>query len=477
MSQPKDRRQQPSGIPPWQLPPSQQDQPNSSPHQAGPPVEEHSRDNEESLTSILDSSESSFGDSSTTRNQNILIDQAHRFLTNKHLRHAPLEEKMRFLKGKGLSEESIDIIRQSLSNSNNSGPERATASRPYHDDSSSPTQTLEQSSSPTLKPLQETSASQPPIITYPEHLFPTSKPATPQQPPLITPSALLRTLYTSASAAAITYATSRYLVSPMLHDLTSARHDFATHTRSKLDELNDRLTRNVSVDPRALPGKAQGPGSQEAEAYDDEIETRSEDSDPTELFRRDFGTQTSPALSRRGSRSRRKTSRRRDSRDSDSSSTSYKPDRDESKHPAADPTETQTQHLSQLRDLCKSLTSSTLPSETSTSPLTALSNSTKSLRDDLNTLALETKDSRESNPWGVSSSSSDQTHRNKKEQNETSGMRAEIRSVKGLMLSARNFPGSAAGNGPLDRAGGASLRARHFAPSEGDEGVAVNGES
>ena len=382
---------------------------------------------------------------------------------------------MKFLKGKGLGEDSVDIVRQSLASRQSSeSRESANPSRSHLDESSPPRQTFDQSYGRSSNPEQEVPSPQPPIITYPEHLFPTTKPATRQQPPLVTPTALLRTLYTSAAAAALTYGTSRYLLSPMLEELSAARHDFASHTKSRVDELNDRLAKTVSVDPGIRPEKTQVAAHQDTEVYDHETETGSQDSDPTELFHRDFGTQTSSAHSRRGSNNRRRTRRRTDSRGSDSSSISDKSERGKSSNQAADAIETQTQHLFKLRDLCKSLTSSTLSSETPSDPLTALSNSTKSLRDDLNTLTAETKDSRESHPLAIHSSSNDQTERNRKEQEETSKMRAEIRSVKGLMLSARNFPGSTGLNGTLERDGGGSLRAKHFpAVGEGAESVTV----
>jgi hypothetical protein len=78
------------------------------------------------------------------------------------------------------------------------------------------------------------------------------------------------------------YGFSKYIIAPMRQDLTDSRHEFATHTQEQLVEFNKRLGEVVSVDPA----------------------TKSEaDSDPTELYHRDYGTQTTPQLSRRPSTS------------------------------------------------------------------------------------------------------------------------------------------------------------------------------
>lgn len=79
----------------------------------------------------------------------------------------------------------------------------------------------------------------------------------------------------------------------MTSALTESRHDFAQHTQEQLTELNRRLGDIVSVDP-ATKVKP----TTDADIQDDISEA---DSDPTELFHRDIGTQTTPTLSRRPS--------------------------------------------------------------------------------------------------------------------------------------------------------------------------------
>lgn len=87
------------------------------------------------------------------------------------------------------------------------------------------------------------------------------------------------------------YGLSKYVFAPMIQNLTESRHDFAAHTQEKLNELNERLGDVISVDPATRVNKA-------TDAADDVSEA---DSDPTELYHRDYGTQTTPELSRRPS--------------------------------------------------------------------------------------------------------------------------------------------------------------------------------
>ncbi|KAI5358320.1 Putative peroxisomal membrane protein [Septoria linicola] len=125
-------------------------------------------------------------------------------------------------------------------------------------------------------PPQQQQVAAPPIITYPEFLVEAHKP-----PPLITPARVLNTLYAAGGLATLVHAASKYIITPMVDNLSESRHDFLSHSQSKVDELNDRLSKLVSQQP--------GARSAASEAGDD---TDSETSDPTELYHRDMGTQT-----------------------------------------------------------------------------------------------------------------------------------------------------------------------------------------
>ncbi|EME39314.1 hypothetical protein DOTSEDRAFT_75137 [Dothistroma septosporum NZE10] len=137
------------------------------------------------------------------------------------------------------------------------------------------------------QPTQQTSAA-PPIITYPEFLVEAHKP-----PPLITPSRVLHFTYGAGAVAALLYGTSKWILNPMQDSLSEARHDFLTHSQSKVDELNERLSKIVTK----IPGPKKDGTSSEIDA--DEADSIT--SDPTELYHRDMGTQTSPPPTRRSS--------------------------------------------------------------------------------------------------------------------------------------------------------------------------------
>ena len=89
------------------------------------------------------------------------------------------------------------------------------------------------------------------------------------------------------------YGLSKYIIAPMTHGLAESRRDFASHTNEQLKELNERLRKAVSVDPASKVKPIEDGADNVSEA----------DSDPTELYHRDYGTQTTPNLSRRPSTS------------------------------------------------------------------------------------------------------------------------------------------------------------------------------
>ena len=77
------------------------------------------------------------------------------------------------------------------------------------------------------------------------------------------------------------YGLSKYIIAPMTENLADSRHDFASHAQDQLKELNEKLVKSVSVDPAS-----------KTKTITDIVDDISEaDSDPTELFHRDYGTQ------------------------------------------------------------------------------------------------------------------------------------------------------------------------------------------
>ena len=136
-------------------------------------------------------------------------------------------------------------------------------------------------SPPPPRPVSQPQRDTPPVVTYPEFL---TTPVAP--PPLITPTRVLNTLYAFGGLGALIYGASTYLVKPMSEALTSARHDLASTAQERLETFNEKLKPLVSTIPQ--PPLAHG------EAYADRDDDSDSDSDPTELFHRDIGVQTSP---------------------------------------------------------------------------------------------------------------------------------------------------------------------------------------
>lgn len=230
----------------------------------------------------------------TTRQE--LVDQASKFLEDESIRDAPTDRKIAFLESKGLNSDEIQQLlgvsrNPEASSSSSNSPETKSQEESSSVAASSTTQSEHALSSPASVPSSSTTATTtasrdtPPIITYPEFLFQPSKP-----PPLVTLNRVLYTIYGAAGLGASIYGASEYLVKPMLANLTSARHELATTAQENLQKLNEKLEKNVSVIPPHLTARKTHPDG-------DEDDTDSVTSDPTELFHRDMGTQTTPDVS------------------------------------------------------------------------------------------------------------------------------------------------------------------------------------
>ena len=143
----------------------------------------------------------------------------------------------------------------------------------------------EKADSHSSAPVKSSSDDRPPIVTYPEFLVKPERP-----PPLVTTNRLLNTMYTFAGLSTLLYGTSKYLIEPMVESLTDARCDLHKLTADKLDGLVAQMEKTVSVVP---PTKSQ---SGQPLYTDDDASSDAED--PSEMFHRDVGTQTSPMESR-----------------------------------------------------------------------------------------------------------------------------------------------------------------------------------
>ncbi|GAB0131992.1 hypothetical protein EsDP_00000443 [Epichloe bromicola] len=198
------------------------------------------------------------------------LEVARRFLGEEHVKASSRDKKIEFLKAKGLNESDIERL---LGQAEESNP---AASQQEQSLESETTTTRTPTSTSRLPPSNATN-DRPPIVTYPEFLVKPERP-----PPLVTRNGLINTLYAFAGLSTMLYATSKYLIAPMVENLTEARTELHHVAAKKLDHWVAQLERTVSVIPSAYS---------QSTAYDEKDSIDAED--PTEMFHRDVGTQTS----------------------------------------------------------------------------------------------------------------------------------------------------------------------------------------
>ncbi|KAI9155336.1 hypothetical protein HJFPF1_07918 [Paramyrothecium foliicola] len=207
------------------------------------------------------------GEATTTEPESQL-EVARRFLDDDEVKSAPHEKKAEFLRSKGIEESDIDTLLQEVQTSNNTPTTTA----------SSEISSQNNAKRETTSPPGDESASRPPIVTYPEFL---AKPTRP--PPLVTTNRLLHTLNAFGALSAVLYGASKFVVGPMVENLTAARVELHGTASSKLDDLVTKLEQTVSeIPPSRKPVDA-------ALLAD----SASDIDDPAEMFHRDVGTQTS----------------------------------------------------------------------------------------------------------------------------------------------------------------------------------------
>ncbi|KAJ5594896.1 uncharacterized protein N7459_001104 [Penicillium hispanicum] len=378
-----------------------------------------------------------------------LLDQASRFLEDESIRDSPTDRKVSFLESKGLNQEEIQqllgLSRNPEATSNSSGTTEdkgeettPTPSSSSHHEATSPSTATESSTTtamaqarPPVTPSTPSTTSRdvPPIITYPEFLLQASKP-----PPLVTMRGTLYTIYGAAGLGAGIYGASEYLVKPMLANLTTARHELAATAKENLQKLNEKLEQNVSVVPTHLT--ADKANTEEgAEEFDDDSIT----SDPTELFHRDIGTQTAPV-----------------SRPPSSSAT-----REALESTVDDPSIAVSNHVNRIESIQSQLKEVTDFERDSSNLEDSMRARLTDLHHYLDGMIYSTPSYTAVGPayslyGGHTGSGLDgrSTGVRKSEDEAIAGFKAEIRGVKGALLSARNFPASRAGRlGGLPAAG------------------------
>jgi hypothetical protein len=345
-----------------------------------------------------------------------LLELAKRWLKDESIRDSPRERKVAFLEQKGLQG---DDIRKLLDTQDRR--EREPEMKTMHD-SASPASTTEappptSSSIPTPKSTSSATSSRdvPPIITYPEFLLRPEKP-----PPLVTFQRLAYATYGLAGLTALTYGASQYLVQPMLDSLTSARHEFADAALQNLEKLNSKLESNVSHVPYLSSSATLKRKAGENCGEDD---AASIDSDPTELFHRDIATQTSPVQSRTSSLS---------------SSTSVN-----HIHRDANQTSVQSSRLAMIHTSLASLLASNSPAATSQTATESLKSSVEDLQTYLDNLQFSHNAFNSNYDYiypGFEAQKSASKRNKAGDEDEAAKFKAEIRAVKGALLSSRTFP-------------------------------------
>jgi hypothetical protein len=195
----------------------------------------------------------------------------------------------------------------------------------------------------------------------------------------------------------------------MAQNLAESRHELFSHTNEKLDDLNKRLAEVVSEDPAHKAASV-------SEAVDDVSEAGS---DPTELFHRDIGTQTTPTLSRKSSNL---------AADEDTSTTASHARR----------VNIITSHLKELEEM---------QSGKSTSQ-----NSLRTALSDLESYLTEMSYQSAYNPMPGLYGGTYGLPKADGKSDQIEAVKADIRAVKGVFLNARNFP--AGGPSGFGRIGG-----------------------
>ncbi|KAJ5755528.1 hypothetical protein N7533_005071 [Penicillium manginii] len=375
-------------------------------------------------------------DAPAPTNREDLLTQAAKFLEDESIRDSPTDRKVTFLESKGLNSDEIDQLlgitrnaeatsttptaaeskTQETPSTPSSGQSEVTPSSPATAQSSPNTTSQPRSTAPSTTPASAP-RDVPPIITYPEFLFEANKP-----PPLVTMNRVLYTIYGAAGLGASIYGASEYLVKPMLATLTSARHELASTAQENLTKLNEKLEKSVTVIPAHLTARKTTPFEDESD------DTDSVTSDPTELFHRDMGTQTSP----------------------ETTESSIAAIEKESKAPDA-PTQAVNNHMSRLESIQSQLKEVNGVDKDSSALEDELRNKLTDLHHYLDGLTYAAPSYSSSTPsYGLYSSTTNGTDSaamgvKKSEDEAIAGFKAEIRGVKGALLSARNFPTSRGG--------------------------------
>ncbi|KAF4813463.1 hypothetical protein CGCSCA5_v008517 [Colletotrichum siamense] len=332
------------------------------------------------------------------------LEVARRFLQDDEIKDAPREKKEEFLRGKGLEPAEIEEL---LGSGSAPEPARQTArTEPVE---------AEPATIPTPEPHAPTPApsttqneislprtnDNPPVVTYPEFL---TKPTRP--PPLVTANGILNTLYAFAGISTLLYGTSKFLVAPMVENLNEARTELHDATNKKLSAIIEKLESTVSEIPAPKKTGAEAP-KDDGTSSDPDVE------DPSEMFHRDIGTQTSnPPTPPLGSYMDQKNGRWGSSLAGQGNNAT-----------ADAKVKSLAQHATEIKDKCIA----------EAEDLAHVKSEMDLLKDDLMQLAYPAPKEFTGGLYGFRSNEPD---------DETKKAKDNIRRIKGVLLSTRNFPAS-----------------------------------
>lgn len=351
----------------------------------------------------------------TSPNRLALLEQAKTFLADPEIRDTTTDRKITFLESKGLTNDEIDSL---LGVSRN---EDAPTSTETNDGASNQatikTDTASATAIASTPPSNATLSPRdvPPIITYPEFLVNASAQS---KPPLMSLRSVVYTLYGAAGLGATFYGASEFLVKPMLRSLGDARHELAQTALSNLLTLNEKLENSVSK----IPAR---PLSDKLGEDDEDDEMESITSDPTEVFHRDIATQTTPELMN----------------DSPGILSASSTDTDDNPHKVVD---LHKQTLAKITSHLQEFVSDDVTSGELDDTMRKRVSDLQSYLDGLKYSSFNSYLSNNNlynNSYNYSVAGGDTSGGNRsKEEDAIAAFRAEIRGVKGALLSARNFP-------------------------------------
>ncbi|KAK3954692.1 peroxisomal membrane anchor protein conserved region-domain-containing protein [Pseudoneurospora amorphoporcata] len=214
----------------------------------------------------------------------VSLEQARIFLQDAQVQKETTERKAAFLRSKGISQTDIDeLLKEDWIRAQSDLREI-----PISNESSSSASSKVAAAITTTTTLPKTKEQHVPIITYPEFMAETHR-----APPLITMNGVLNTVYAFSGIAALVYGANKYVVGPMVNQLTEARVDFHDNVKDNLDRLVEKLEQTVSELPPGYKA-SDGRAGRYKDAYDDDDDNMSTYEDPAEMFHRDVGIQTSP---------------------------------------------------------------------------------------------------------------------------------------------------------------------------------------